>query len=1229
MDESVSRSVDECDEIVGRLLEELDRADNDPLLIEEYVQRHPACAQVIRQRAGAHLQLKASASPEQDPPLVIGDFRLIERIGDTLEIVYLARQLSTGLPAVLKFRRGELAGQTQAHLLEEHRILARLAYTGSHIVPLIAAGAENGWQYLATKYIKGASLKEVILAMRTAPSASVWSMRQPQAGLAELVNKIKAVRATPPEQAPAVDAPSGAGGGAGDAAAAIWRRPPAGYVRALVAALAEVADAVHAAHSLRFVHRDVKPGNIMIDATGQAWLIDFGVAFRRQRSSDAGTATGPQPAPAASAADGTVTISGGWPESNADGGQHPLPFAGTPAYAAPEHLHGHPVAQSDVWGLGATLYEALALRRPFEGEDIPRIKGAQSGPALPVRLRQRMRGIPRDVDAICRKAMTRELAQRYQTAAEFAADLRHWLKHEPTAAGPSWCGLRWLLLWVRRHPGLTLAATVFLAGAGMAWTLQTLRAAAETELVRAESRQAAAETRAEKHRADAESARADALERSVAMQTLQNLRLASPTMQKETIDWRRDAWSAASRIAALSGGDDVVDQASALLHGLGARQLTFLEPHAVTDLVFDSAGSRVAVADAGPSIDVWDRHTDKLTSIAGLPAGGRLNWRSDGILLLLAPRLADRPTIELWSANEPQLLRRLATGQLTQGTVVDLVMTQDGSKFAAAIRDGEWPARVFVWNEYSDDPAMTIEYDARSLAIAADGTLLAAGTDRGRVAIWDLSQGNSPVTTLTGRVGTTALAFGRDPYRPEDDESQSPRWLLAVGDDAGSVTIFEARTGAFRSQCLGSEYTINSVEFSPDGMLLGSAGRRRARLWDAHTGRLLMNVIPRNIMRRIVFSPDGHHVAVGGVPGFGEKYGADVVEIENGWGVATFYGLTASVERASISPNGRWLAAADHLWKIAVWDLAARRLHWIRDVPRGVYADNTAIAFSPDSRLLTFSAGNELAGEVRQWDVETGSRTRSWKVPPGLTNCLAWDARSRLLFAQSEGKNGEPFFGARQAADHPERVVTVRDLNRPDPQFLEPLWTTAEFDRSIRWAQFSPDASLLIVDGILRNPAPGQPNRVCAGYDPATGECVFRKAENRKNPTSGIVLSPDGKHLLVQPGEPLGTLTEYQILDMIDGKPGAWGRSEFGPPERIFGQFHGRITDHEVSGMTLYDARSRKRMFTVGLNVPLAAAPIAQHPDPNQFAVGNANGTVFLVDVAEARRRLSEIGLGW
>jgi serine/threonine protein kinase/formylglycine-generating enzyme required for sulfatase activity len=214
--------------------------------------------------------------------------------------------------------------------LTEARILASLDHPG--IVPVYDVGrAEDGLCYVVSKYVEGSDLRTYLHHTRASPAAAV----------------------------------------------------------AIVAAVAE---ALHHAHQRGLVHRDVKPANILLDAHGKPYVVDFGLALREK-----------------------------------DLGHGPV-FAGTAAYMSPEQARGegHLVdARTDVYSLGVIFFELLTGQRPFRAEGRPDLLD-QIRLREPVPPRQLDSAVPRELDRICLKALARRAADRYSTAQDLADDLRHW-----------------------------------------------------------------------------------------------------------------------------------------------------------------------------------------------------------------------------------------------------------------------------------------------------------------------------------------------------------------------------------------------------------------------------------------------------------------------------------------------------------------------------------------------------------------------------------------------------------------------------------------------------------------------------------------------------------------------------------------------------------------------------------------------------------------------------------
>jgi hypothetical protein len=206
----------------------------------------------------------------------------------------------------------------------------------------------------------------------------------------------------------------------------------------------QVAEALDYAHSQGVLHRDVKPGNLLLDDTGDIWIADFGLA----RIGD----------------EGNLTRTGD--------------MVGTLRYASPEQIlaqRGLVDQRTDIYSLGATLYELLTLRPVFHEEDRKQLL-KQITDADPQMLRKIDSSIPSELEMIVLKCLEKEPADRYATAGEMAADLKHYLAYEPLVVRRAGLFER-LVKWSRRHQPWVLAilatttlATLFLAGS-TAWVV--------------------------------------------------------------------------------------------------------------------------------------------------------------------------------------------------------------------------------------------------------------------------------------------------------------------------------------------------------------------------------------------------------------------------------------------------------------------------------------------------------------------------------------------------------------------------------------------------------------------------------------------------------------------------------------------------------------------------------------------------------------------------------------
>jgi tetratricopeptide (TPR) repeat protein/serine/threonine protein kinase len=376
--------------------------------------------------------LAADAAADDLVPGVLGDFRIFREVGrGGMGVVYEAEQVSLGRRVALKVL--PFAATMDPKQLQRFKNEAKAAASlkHEHIVSVYAVGCERGVHYFAMEFIEGHTLAHVIHAMQDG------SERPVVAGNATLDSPPIAV-AAPTMQV---------------AALSTQHSGPRGreFYRRAADLIAQAADALEHAHQVGIVHRDVKPGNLMVDQHGKLWVADFGLA---RFGPDAG-----------------LTLSGD--------------LLGTLRYMAPEQAlarHGLVDHRADVYGLGATLYELLTGRPAVDAAERAEVlrRIAFEDPTPPRKLDK---AVPAELETVALTCLAKDPAERYATAGELADDLRRWLEHGTIRAKPP--SLRQTAVkWAQRHTAVVWSAVVILLilAGSLGWVVrdwQARRAEAE------------------------------------------------------------------------------------------------------------------------------------------------------------------------------------------------------------------------------------------------------------------------------------------------------------------------------------------------------------------------------------------------------------------------------------------------------------------------------------------------------------------------------------------------------------------------------------------------------------------------------------------------------------------------------------------------------------------------------------------------------------------------------
>ena len=1015
-----------------------------------------------------------------------GDYELLEEIArGGMGVVYKARQASLNRVVAIKMiKAGELASEAE---VKRFRLEAEAAANLDHpnIVAIYEVGEQEGQHYFSMRLVEGVSLAA-------------------QAQKSGLTNQ-----------------------------------------RSVAQTLAKVARAVHHAHQRGILHRDLKPGNILLDAQGEPHVTDFGLAKRVDL-------------------DSSLTVSGA--------------AMGTPSYMAPEQAAGktkHLTTAVDIWSLGAVLYFLLTGHPPFQGatplETMRKVMEEEPTPPSQVlprsghreafssnsALRMPHSAIDRDLETICLKCLEKDPRRRYASADALADDLERWMRQEPIQARASSPWER-TVKWARRKPAQASLVGLSAGAALVLWTLVLVNRAEvqrERDIARVAegaalrerdaANHAKAEAQTQRRRAEAallqlelesaesflasgQSAKALAYLAQILRKNPTNSAVATRALAALT---QRSFALGNPRLPPVGGGLTAQMVTAALWQGstqvgqgLSERLKYYQDGLAAEG---DLAGARFSpngrllllLSPMDKTARIWDAPTRQ-------PRGEPLKhetWVWNGYFSPDGQRVATLcfdNTVWMWDVGTGQ---RLAQPLQHHHVIRSAQFSADGQRLVTACMD--WQARI--WDvQTGQQVGVPLKHEGAVLfaQFSPDGQCVVTVSQDHTARLWVAGTGQ-PLTLPLAHADVVWMAQ----FSPDG------QWV-ATGCADGTARVWVVSTGKPANVPARPDERITCVQFSPDGQrVLAGFRDGSARIWETRTGKILTTPRPHSrAVTAVQFSPDGIKVVTASADGTARLWDGDTGQtlgepLEHG----------DAVTAAQFTEEGQGLATVCAGRTARVWNVRpGQALPVLIPHRRAV----KQVHFSSDSQRLVTASGDFTA---QVWEVPTGRAIgpplkhahgvndagfspNGQQVVTASTDQSArvWDAATGQLLVGLLGHRKEVITA--QFSPDGQRVVTASYDGTAriwDAHTGQPLTEPLKHKKEVWVAQFSPDGRWVVTASL---------DETARLWNAQTGESAGQPLKHSFVVVSAL-FSPDGQQVVTAAWDRTARLWDARTAQPLTG----------------------------------------------------------------------------------------------